>query len=209
MRKTTKLFGLLIASGLALVGCKATGNDTDKNGTNTSGDNGTSDSGTSGGTSSGGTASNKTDWNSEEKAIFDSYFYGISVPYKNIPGETELTYEREYNLATKTAPNCSKELLDSYATLFDDSWEDYSNTNSQAQYYYYCFEKSINTEQGVRYTTIRFYGGTYDANYDDYDNNANGTGTFVLEVYDIYLYEWPTDIIDYVYACATREFFRG
>ena len=143
----------------------------------------------------------KADWNDEEKAVFSNNYYGVDLPYKNIENESYLKMNAYGDCAVKTAPNCSKELLASYAALFDDSWEDFSDLEESEDeeddgFFYYCLKKVVTTEEGDRNVIVRFYGGTYDAFYDDYDNNNDGSGTFVLEVYDPYLYEWPADVVN-------------
>ena len=90
-------------------------------------------------------------------------------------------------------------MLASYAELFDDTWEDLGRFDDESDtygYYYYCYKKTIETEEGTRYAFVRFYGGTYDSYYGDYSNNVNGTGTFVLEIYDIFYYDWPEDLVN-------------
>lgn len=139
---------------------------------------------------------NKVDWSNEEKAEIANNFNGAELPYKNIENESFIRYNSETGFATKTAPNCSGELLASYAELFDDSWEDYSDLSGEAGYIYYCFEKVLNTDEGIRHVFVRFYGGTYDAEYGDYAPSLDGSGTFVLEVYNPFIYSWPTDFIE-------------
>ena len=141
----------------------------------------------------------KVDWSDDEKAILNDDFYGVEVPYKNITNENFLKCDEETGFAVKTAPNCSKELLDSYAALFDDSWTDLSVLDDETVeygYYYYCFKKAITTDEGVRYAFVRFYGGEYDDYGGGYYNNQDGTGTFVLEIYDPFYYAWPDNLVD-------------
>ena len=90
-------------------------------------------------------------------------------------------------------------MLESYAELFDDSWEDLGNFDDESDpygYFYYCFKKGFTTDAGTRYAFVRFYGGTYNSTYGDYDNNVDGTGTFVLEIYDPFYYDWPESAVE-------------
>ena len=151
----------------------------------------------------------KIDWSDDEKAAISDNFYGLSIPYMNIENENYIRYDEENEFAMKTAPNCTKDLLSDYAELFDDSWEDLSCLDAEDVtdgYYFYCFRKAITTDDGVRFVLVRFYGGTYNSYYGDYDNNINGTGTFVLEVFDPYLYAWPEDLVsEFLTECELTD----
>ena len=180
-----------------------------------------------------GGENNKTEWDNEEKAIFADYFYGVEVPYMYIEGETPLDVNLTYGYAYKTAPNCSAELLDSYAELFDETWIDlnaeeeeedveFGNIDSGnvlsaprfddgsddddydldfdyelATYYEYNFCKIVTTEEGTRFVYVSIYGGEEDEDGDVY-TTSDGSGTFNLEIYDPYFYEWPAEEVEYV-----------
>lgn len=152
---------------------------------------------------------NKVDWSDDEKAAISDNFYGLSIPYMNIENENYIRYDEENEFATKTAPNCTKDLLSDYAELFDDSWEDLSCLDAEDVtngYYFCCYKKAITTDDGVRFVLVRFYGGTYNSYYGDYDNNIDGTGTFVLEVFDPYLYAWPEDLVsEFLTECELTD----
>lgn len=188
--KKIKLMSLVIAGALVLAGCNANNNGSGKY----------SGGGSEHGGNSGNSGSNNVSgsWSDAEKAIFTNNLYGIDVPYMSIEGATALTYDAENEYASKTAPNCTKSLLQDYASLFDKSWTSYCVDDSESETYYICYEKSVSTSAGTRYVDVLMYGGTYDDELEDYDVNYDGSGTFIMQIYDPYYYEWPADFIDYV-----------
>ena len=78
----------------------------------------------------------------------------------------------------------------------DDDEEDPDAT--EESYFYYEFRKAIQTEDGVRYAFACIYGGVYNEEYQYYVPSSDGTGVFVLDVYDPYVYSWPTYAVEYV-----------
>lgn len=200
MKKFTKLFGLLLASSLTLVGC---GNedliDTSKNNTEEKND----DNKVYDGADYVYDAKRK-DWLPSEKAILADKLANVDIPYSNFEGESLLTWVELQNgdtFARKTAPNCDKAVLQEYSFLFtkENGWDDSNvldeeDSDEETPYYYYEFTKEMTTDDGSRYITARFYGGTFEG--DDYSNNLDGTGTFVLEIYDNGVYEWPSEEIE-------------
>ena len=196
--KTTKILGMLLLAGLTLTGCDETNNG--DNGGNEA-DNAGQNYGDGGESGASTYDPNKSAWSDVEKAIFANYLYNAEIPYINVNNETELSYDEENLSATKTAPVSSAEILAQYARLFDDSWDNYSYLNDDDDgKYYYAYEKGFETEAGTRYVTVQFYGGDYNDTYGDYEASADGTGTFVLEIFDPYEYEWPAELISQVIA---------
>ncbi len=200
MKKTKKLLSLLMLVGLAITGCDKDEEkpaDSNPDGTNNYGENsGSNDSGNSdnGGTPTYVYDANKAAWSDTEKKIFADYLYNAEIPYKNIDQETELSYKEDYETAVKTAPVSDATLLSQYSKLFDETWDNYNYFNDDGDgKFYYCYEKGFETEAGTRYVDVRFYGGEYDEKYDDYSPTEDGSGTFVLEIYDPYYYEFPVE----------------
>ena len=131
----------------------------------------------------------KSDWDEDEKAIFDEIFYGLDVPYQYFENEEPLEYYEDYATAMKYVEEIEPESLLAYYELFDDTWDDLCQLDS----YYFNFEKTIETEEGKRIVCIEFYAA------DDYgDVDTSGYGALYFLVYEPYDYEWPGYVFDYL-----------
>jgi len=95
---------------------------------------------------------NKITWTAAEKSIIDTHFYGADIPYVGLKDSGALTWDSEYEVATKSGGTSTKAILDNFATAFN-GWEDYSCVDAEyvAEYesYYYCFEKKLKPVQEV------------------------------------------------------------
>lgn len=184
MKNKLKLFGLLLTAGFVLAGCSGTEENSDNNANG--GDN------TYGNVDGGGDTKPKIkeNWSDAEIETMKANLYDVVLPFYSIGDETELEFDG--GSLYKTAPAVDANALAEYAKLFDDSWFDYS----EAESYYYYFQKVVSTEAGDRYVAVEFYTAEYSEEDDDYLPNGQASGEFVLFAYDPFIYEWPADLVD-------------
>ena len=146
-------------------------------------------------------------WSEDEQAILDTYFYGIQVPFllefMDDNPDTVLEYDDSYGEAVFNLENSSAELLSKYASLFEEGWFDNSDITDSAMRYQ--FEKFIQTEDGLRVVAVIFYGmAKNDAG--KWAITADGSGLFVIEVTEPYVYNFAAT---YANTVATRAYGSG
>ena len=125
-------------------------------------------------------------WGDNDRAILDNYFYGIDLPYMEIEGETEFEYDARGKEAEKTAPVCSAEILAAYYAKFGAGYVDNGSEVSDSKMIYR-LTGVVETEAGDRYVDIYMFGYAEDENGKGYIT-ADGSGMFVLDIVDPYVY---------------------
>lgn len=130
----------------------------------------------------------KTDWDADEKALLDEFFYGLDIPYYYFEGEENLDYYEDHGTAFKFAEGVGPEALEAYYDLFDESWYDGSSTDS----YHFYLENQFDFEDGFRIVAVEFFAG--DANGDPV---SSGEGDLYFMIYEPYYYEWPELLFEY------------
>lgn len=138
----------------------------------------------------------KSEWSSEDLALFDTYLHGFVLPFFDAPGFS-LSYEQGW-VAGKGCSITADELL-AYEALFteaagyEDITSEYEDITDGS---YKAFKHSVSTEQGTRYIDIVMYtftGSSYSLG-----------GQFVLQAKDAYNYEFPdTDALFEKYPLLT------
>jgi hypothetical protein len=122
----------------------------------------------------------KLGWTAEERALFDEYLHGIQIPFIDIKG-AKLSYDEESEVVVMTDAEGNDLAVEGfdiadYAEKFlaSEGWEDvsdeYSAYSSAPEGSFFVFEKSTETEEGIRRISVHFYG--YDAE-EEYSTEGN------------------------------------
>lgn len=139
----------------------------------------------------------KRAWSAEEMALFDEYLHGIELPFLEVEGAS-VAYDSE-NEALRIFDEAGEPLavegtqIADYAAKFvaSDGWEDvssqYSAYSSAPAGSFYVFERSTDTEEGMRRISVQFFGS-------DGSNYAT-TGSFALFANDPFNYEFPSALM--------------
>ena len=138
----------------------------------------------------------KLSWFAEERALFNEHLHGIELPFFPVDGATvTLSQEGAINILDPDGNNLTVagSTIQDYADLFsaNDGWEDvssdYSAYRTAPAGSFFVFERSTDTEEGMRRISVQFFG---------HDGNAYNTdGSFYLFASDPFNYEFPTDLI--------------
>ena len=140
----------------------------------------------------------KLSWSAEEKALFDQHLHGIELPFFEEEGAV-LSADEDGVLHIFDAEGENLEVegdtIADYAAKFsaDDGWEDVSSDygaySSAEEGSFWVFEKSTQTEDGMRRISVQFFG--YDADEGEYVND----GAFYMFASDPFSYEFPADLM--------------
>ena len=138
----------------------------------------------------------KLSWFAEEKALFNDYLHGIELPFLPVEGATvTLSDGGSLNILNPNGENLSVSgtVIQDYADLFlaNDGWEDvssdYSAYRTAPSGSFFVFERSTDTDEGMRRISVQFFG---------HDGSAyNTSGSFYLFASDPFNYEFPSDLI--------------
>lgn len=127
----------------------------------------------------------KETWSSAELALIEEYAYGVEIPCLRIPGNGDLYFDDEYGCLSMTGATADLEVLQAYAALFDEAdWISYNDSTSTSFY----FEKAVQVGGETRYMGASIYCLDAEGYYAE-------SGTFWLDLYDPYYYEWPTELV--------------
>ena len=77
----------------------------------------------------------------------------------------------------------------------DDDDDDYYyfDDSEEEEEYGYVFRTLIPTDAGDRFVTVSLYGEGYDEENDETFVTSDGSCSFVMEIYDPFMYEWPAE----------------
>ena len=124
-------------------------------------------------------------WDQDELALIEEYAYGVEIPCLRIPGNGDLYFDDEYGCLSMTGATADLEVLQAYAALFDEAdWISYNDSTSTSFY----FEKAVQVGGETRYIGASIYCLDVEGYYAE-------SGTFWLDLYDPYYYEWPTELV--------------
>lgn len=188
---------------------------TSQGGTSASGTSqGGTSSGTSQGTSEGGTSSSSgatsgtsgvapapTDWSAEEKALLEDYVHTNEIPFLYVQGSV-LYRDKDYACLTYGGGESSAELLEEYASMFDESWNIRATRGLEVDEYglMYFGEKDIDFGGSPVTVSVSIYG--YD---EEIGVTDDGSGVFCVDFSDGLYYGWAEfaplyqEVLDYFY----------
>ena len=136
-------------------------------------------------------------WSEEESALIDQHIYGTDVPCFRIEGNSELYYDEEYDCLSITGAYVEFTQLESVANLFvDNGFELYNDFDDDTFFY---LVKQVEYEGITRNVTAVIYAveELYDELWEEYYEDYSTQGTFWLDLYDPYYYEWDSEGISY------------
>lgn len=143
-----------------------------------------------------------SEWGEEYDAIMKEYLYGEILPYFDFEG-LEVYYDNELEEVVIRGDTLMKDGdLENYSYSYYE-WDggDISEMNYLPAGTAYRFQKWVETEEGARCVSVTFYGETID---EEGNTSYSSTGSFHLEAYDPYYYEW-----DDAYPLAFAQYLTG
>lgn len=136
-------------------------------------------------------------WTENELALIDQYAYGYDIPYYYIEGNGSLYYDNDYECLSLTGAKTDAATLSAYAAKFIDAgWVLTSDVNEEFEYR---FETVVELPDATRYLTASLYL------LDEEDYYTIDEGEFWLDIYDPYIYSWPTELIGEVVNVLTEK----
>lgn len=136
-------------------------------------------------------------WTENELALIDQYAYGYDIPYYYIEGNGSLYYDNDYECLSLTGAKTDAATLSAYAAKFIDAgWILTTDVNEEFEYR---FETVVELPDATRYLTASLY--LLDEEY----NYTIDEGEFWLDIYDPYIYSWPTELIGEVVNILTEK----
>ena len=133
----------------------------------------------------------KTDWTDEEKQLMRDHLYGVVLPFIDLKGGVTVTYDETADEIILEGGKLGEGKLDAIAAIFenDEDWDggDYSEAQGAEEGSFYSFETEVLIDNSYfRYVNVDIYGLDEEHEFDSY-------GSFVLEAYDPYVYEFPAE----------------
>ena len=141
-------------------------------------------------------------WSAEEKAIFASELYGYEIPIFAAHHSDMTLKAMSDGGVSYMGGTSSQALIQEYAALVpaDFGMKQSSNTSIYA----YVGEAEISTSEGKRHVDIAVFGITEDSSGNQ-SISADGSGTFCVQAYDPYYYDWAefgedVDLVAQIFA---------
>ena len=133
----------------------------------------------------------KTDWTDEEKQLMRDHLYGVVLPFIDLKGGVTVSYVEELDRVVLEGGKLGEGKLDAIAAIFenDEDWKggDYSEAQEAEEGSFYSYETKVLIDNSYfRYVDVDIYGLDEEHEFDAY-------GSFVLEAYDPYVYEFPAE----------------
>ena len=151
------------------------------------------------------TSENVYSWTEEEQALIDEHLYGIDIPCFRIEGNSDLYYDDEYDYLSITGADVEFEQLQEVSDLFVEAG--FTLTSNFEQDTYFELSKEVEYEGKTRYIIAMVYALdlVYDDFFEEYYEELCPSGTFWLDIYDPFEYEWDAEGISY----AVNELFNS
>ena len=136
-----------------------------------------------------------TDWSATQKALFAQYLHGFEeVPYYPVQGSS-LFRDSDNACVSYGGGASSASILETYASLFDSSWNMEKMPDDYIPYYglSYSGEKTFSVDGEEITVEVSLYGWDSVNGYVSED----GTGTFYMDLSDGFYYSWEEFEYDY------------
>ena len=132
----------------------------------------------------------KAKWTDEQAETFSSHLYGVIPPAVDKIDNIVVEYNDTSDYVYAFGSGCTAKILESYSKKFKakNGWEAYDLNSKNA----YAFMNEVSTDDGVRHVYTVFYAVNRDGEYV-----KSGKGSFYMELYDPFYYEWQDEIVAY------------
>ncbi len=141
------------------------------------------------GDNTGGNDQNQTKegWSAAELAVIDEYLYGKEIPFTYLSGNGDLYYDEDYGCVSLTGATVSATQLKEFADAFEDAgWTLVSNYSED---YMYSYLIPVVDNDEAKYLEADIYAL-------DSEGYLAESGTFWLDIYDPFYYDWPGELVN-------------
>ena len=128
----------------------------------------------------------KTDWTSAEKQLMADHLHGLTLPFLDVDG-AEPKFNQDKDSIEISGLTFSGNEMKTYAGKFlaSDGWDDVTLDYGEDEGVFYSFEKSTQTENGMRRIAVKMY-------CLDSSQEYAAKGAFSLSANDPFSYNFPS-----------------